>query len=1023
METHFARERIDQSRLPEKAAQIALSIHQGSPEGDILIFMPGKQEINETAKALEKAKITGATILPLHSELKPEERHRVFEKVRGRKIIISTNIAERGVTIDGVKYVIDSGLARMTQYDAASDTTKLAVTPCAKDALDQRKGRGGRTQPGECYRLFTEREFDERPRSTEPEIRRTSLREVVMQIKAMGYSREGDPIRLIDAPEKQSWKAAKNQLRLLGALDSTDETQLSAFGEQLSELPCDPREGTIILKGCKMGCGKEAALIAAIRTGRRLFYRPQAEGDKADRAHARFRSNGNSDLLNLMQVYREAEAANFSSAWCKENYVSWLALKEVRQNYDRILGQLRHMGLPLNEEDATPDLVCRAITTGFPDKIFEKSRGRWYRNMATGDEAKLDEKSPVSGRYIVANELIAIPTRAGGELPLITTASQINLDTLIEDMPQLAKKSRRYTQWSSSTESVTQEEYTTFNGSEIKREQVQAEVNDETVRSFCSALQGGYIQSPPAKEISEHNKGIVRQAEELWIRSGGTSKRVTSADEVALYQRVLTPHGVASRSVFDATVPAKVQPEELKLSLDAICSPEDRGHIEQENPKQVTLGSAVVPIQYHHDGGSRFYASATLTTSQILTLKSENVTGVIPSGRELRITLSDANYSDLRSADITTLQKSIEERRLSLAWKEFERTRPRQEVTIDFMQELPALPTPEVYDEQTSALAHAGYTYDSWYGRCYLQWFQAMEKAQEAMKEVLRISEKKKAEGHYNRAQEFLSEAERALRDIVGTPVYQELAGAIAEVRQRLYSWDRQTAEMPQRAGSDLQTLSGRIQTAKDDKQQRDLEEQQRREQEIQQPELHEEPQEQIGTGLFGQLLEEARRGGVARNTLSGKAEQVVSHQKEKPKKEKQERQDAEPTEAVPVIRSLDDMEPDEMMQEYEENDRAIAQILADNPAIESIFSELADAEREMEDVRGKIENAKRTRDAADDRKQRDKAKEFLAVQEGRRDELRPRIAQLKAETQRLRNTRNELERLRQRQQSIETRL
>lgn len=425
VETHFARERIDQSRMPEKAAEIALSIHESSPEGDILIFMPGKQEINETMKALEKAKIADATVLPLHSELKPEERHRVFDKVRGRKIIVSTNIAERGVTIDGVKYVIDSGFARMTQYDAASDTTKLAITQCAQDALIQRRGRAGRTQPGECHCLYSEQDFQKRDRSTKPEIQRTSLREVVMQIKAMGYSREGDPIRLIDAPEKQSWKAAKNQLRLLGALDSTDESKLSEFGVQLSELPCDPREGAIILKGCQMGCGKEAALIAAIRTGRRLFYRPQSEGEKADAAHAKFRTSSSSDLLNLMKVYREAEDNGFSNAWCRTNYVSWLALREVSQNYNRIVGQLRSMGLELNDADASPETVCKAIATGFPDKVFERAgRGGWYRNTATGERAKLGRESKVSGDRVIANELIAIPTRSGEDLPLITVATK-----------------------------------------------------------------------------------------------------------------------------------------------------------------------------------------------------------------------------------------------------------------------------------------------------------------------------------------------------------------------------------------------------------------------------------------------------------------------------------------------------------------------------------------------------------------------------------------------------------------------
>ncbi|RMD67836.1 ATP-dependent RNA helicase [Candidatus Pacearchaeota archaeon] len=314
VETHFMSKRIDPRRMPEKAAELAVSIHQRHQQkGDVLIFMPGKQEINATIEAMVKQKITGATILPLHGELSPQERHRIFEEQPGRKIIVSTNIVERRLTIKGVRYVIDSGLVRMNEYDPAADMTKLVVTSTAQDPLRQRQGRAGRTQPGECYFLITQDELNRRPASTKPEIMRTSLREVVLQIKAMGYSREGDPIRLIDSPEKQNWKAAKSQLRLLGALNPEDETKLSEFGQKLAELSCDPREGVMLLRGCEMGCGREMAIIAVIRTSRRLFYRPQAEAEQADAARKQFETSNLSDLLNLMNVYEQAERANFDS--------------------------------------------------------------------------------------------------------------------------------------------------------------------------------------------------------------------------------------------------------------------------------------------------------------------------------------------------------------------------------------------------------------------------------------------------------------------------------------------------------------------------------------------------------------------------------------------------------------------------------------------------------------------------------------------------------------------------------------
>jgi len=411
--------------MPEKAAELALSIHQGHQKGDVLIFMPGKQEINATIEEMMKQKITGATILPLHSELSPQERHRIFEDQLGRKIIVSTNIAERGLTIDGVKYVIDSGLVRMNEYDSAADITKLVVTSTAQDSLRQRQGRAGRTQPGECHFLITQGEFNRRPTSTKPEIMRTSLREVVLQIKAMGYSREGDPIRLIDAPEKQNWKTAKDQLRLLGALNPEDETKLSEFGQKLAKLSCDPREGTMLLRGCEMGCGREMAIIAAIRTSRRLFYRPQAEAEQADAARKQFEISNLSDLLNLVNVYEQAERANFDSKWCHDNYVSWLALREVRQNYSQLLEQVKRLGYKTNKEKPSPEVLCQAIAKGFPDKVFESAGRGWYENRATGERALLGRESRATGNLIVANELITIQTKRGGELPLITLATKV----------------------------------------------------------------------------------------------------------------------------------------------------------------------------------------------------------------------------------------------------------------------------------------------------------------------------------------------------------------------------------------------------------------------------------------------------------------------------------------------------------------------------------------------------------------------------------------------------------------------
>lgn len=427
--TEHLSEDIPDYKIPEKAAEAAASFHRQGQAGHILIFMPGKGEIDAVEKELVKQKLTGVEILTLHSDVSSEGKQRVFAASPNRKIIISTNIAERGVTIDGVVCVIDSGLVRQKQYDHASDTSKLPIVDCAQDSITQRAGRAGRTQPGVCYRLFSERNARERPRETLPEIMRTPLREAILQIKAMGYSREGASIRLPDSPDKIAWKTAKNQLRLLGALNKNDETQLSELGLQLSELPCDPREGAMLLRAKELEVEEAMATIVGIRTSRPLLYRPKTERDEAKRVHARFQKSEVSDLITQLKIFQEAERNGFNNRWCKENYVSWKALNEIRQNRDQLL---RIAGGKRSKKQQIPDetKIVQAILTGLPDHIWESSGDGWYTryNPETDqyDRALLGRESGVkNARKIAAGEVIEIPTRRGRKMKLITNATKV----------------------------------------------------------------------------------------------------------------------------------------------------------------------------------------------------------------------------------------------------------------------------------------------------------------------------------------------------------------------------------------------------------------------------------------------------------------------------------------------------------------------------------------------------------------------------------------------------------------------
>jgi len=433
VEEHFFDKELKPAEIPKEAANVVAQIHASGRKGDVLIFMPGKGEIDDTIEAIEKTGITGVTLLPLHAELPPDERSKVFKPAIGRKVIVSTNVAERGVTVDGVRFVIDSGLVRMNTYNAVADITRLGVEKTAKDSLIQRKGRAGRTQPGECFYLITQSEFARREQSTLPEIQRSSLRSIVLQIKAMGYSREADPIRLMDAPEKQNWKTAKNQLRLLGALDAADETKLSALGEVFAEMSCDPRDAAMIIKGCELGCGEEMAIIAAIRNStRRLLYMPFHPEEVADAVvrHAAFRTSKASDLFVTLSAYRAAEQNKFSGAWSRENYVSWMALRDMRKNMEQLIEQVKRSGFDTKSKKVDEKVMCQAIATGFPDRIYKKSGGDRYTSADGDDWAILGNESVVPfDDFIIANERVNIQTRRGGTLPIIRSATIVIKDT------------------------------------------------------------------------------------------------------------------------------------------------------------------------------------------------------------------------------------------------------------------------------------------------------------------------------------------------------------------------------------------------------------------------------------------------------------------------------------------------------------------------------------------------------------------------------------------------------------------
>src|ERR1700761_9436610 len=273
--------------------------------GDILVFLSGEREIRDTADALTDRfgadpRTGGLEVLPLYARLSTAEQYRVFQPHQGRRVVLATNVAETSLTVPGIHYVIDPGTARISRYSYRTKVQRLPIERISQASADQRKGRCGRTADGVCIRLYSEQEFAERPRFTDPEIRRTNLGSVILQMAALGLG-DIEAFPFLEPPDRRQIGDGVNLLVELGAL--TADRRLTPLGRRLARLPVDPRMGRMVLEADRLGCAEEVVVIAAALSIQDPRERPLEERAQADAAHARF-ADENSDFLAYLNLWR-----------------------------------------------------------------------------------------------------------------------------------------------------------------------------------------------------------------------------------------------------------------------------------------------------------------------------------------------------------------------------------------------------------------------------------------------------------------------------------------------------------------------------------------------------------------------------------------------------------------------------------------------------------------------------------------------------------------------------------------------
>lgn len=364
----------------EASVRTVLQIHQSEPPGDILLFLTGEQEIDDVCYKLsaEAGKLAQFGMLdprPLYSTLPPAKQQEIFNPAPGpttpggppgRKVVVSTNIAETSLTIDGIVYVIDPGFSKQKVYNPRVRVESLLVSPISRASADQRSGRAGRTRPGKCFRLYTEKALQkELLEQTYPEILRSNLSNVVLTLKRLGID---DLVHFdfMDPPAPETLMRALELLNYLGALD--DEGDLTELGRHMAEFPLEPQLAKMLMSAADFTCAPEALSIVALLSVPQIFMRPKESARAADEAKKRF-AHVDGDHLTLLNAYHAYKQNNDDQGWCWENFLNARSLKQadsVRSQLERIMVKI---GVPMTRTDPSSksyyDNIRKALTAGF----------------------------------------------------------------------------------------------------------------------------------------------------------------------------------------------------------------------------------------------------------------------------------------------------------------------------------------------------------------------------------------------------------------------------------------------------------------------------------------------------------------------------------------------------------------------------------------------------------------------------------------------------------------------------------
>ncbi len=391
-----------------------MQIHLSEPAGDILLFLTGQEEIDTTCETLySRMQALGdlapeLIILPVYSSLPSEMQSRIFEPPPpgARKCVVATNIAEASLTIDGIYYVVDPGFSKQKAFNAKLGMDSLVVTPISQASARQRAGRAGRTGPGKCYRLYTEMAYKNEMLPTNiPEIQRTNLGNVVLQLKAMGIN-DLLGFDFMDPPPVATLVGAMEALNALGALD--DEGLLTRLGRKMAEFPLEPNLSKMLLLSVDLGCSDEILTITSLLSVDNPFYRPRDKQGQADMKKAKFHQ-AEGDHLTLLAVYKGWEASKFSNPWCFENFIQARSMKRAQDVRKQLVTIMDRYKLDILSSGKNYKKICLAIAAGFFTNAAKKHPQEGYLTLVDQNPVYIHPSSALFNKnpeWVIYHELV-----------------------------------------------------------------------------------------------------------------------------------------------------------------------------------------------------------------------------------------------------------------------------------------------------------------------------------------------------------------------------------------------------------------------------------------------------------------------------------------------------------------------------------------------------------------------------------------------------------------------------------------